>query len=62
MKLEIFVTDFRKPPTNTNFHGSPSSGSRVFSMRTDRRTDLTKLIVVFRNFTKMPTSYLNFME
>jgi len=30
MKLEIFVTDFRKKKThNYQFSGSPSSGSRV---------------------------------
>jgi hypothetical protein len=31
-------------------------------MRTDRRTDLTKLIVTFRNFAKTPKNHLNFME
>jgi len=40
------------------FHENPSSGSRVVSCgrksRTERRTDITKLIVVFRNFAKPP--------
>jgi hypothetical protein len=45
MKFEFeIVSDFK-------FNQSPSSGSRVFpSGQTDGQTDMTKLIVSFRNF------------
>jgi len=37
------------------FNESPSSGSRVFPLgRTNRRTEMTKLIVAFRSFAKTP--------
>jgi len=39
--------------SNIKFYGKPSSGSRV---RTDGRTDMTKLIVAFRNFVKATIS------
>ena len=49
MELE-FSRDFKKY-SNMKFHENPSSGSRVVPCgRTDRRADMTKLIVVFRNF------------
>jgi hypothetical protein len=44
MKLEFFRQIFEKY-SNIKFHEDPSSG-------TDRRTDVTKLIVAFRNFAK----------
>jgi len=50
MVLEIFSTDFRKIPKYTKFRENPSGGSPVPCVR----TDMTKLIVVFRNFTKAP--------
>ena len=35
-------------------HGNPSSGTRVFPCgQTGRRTDMTKLIVAFRNFANV---------
>jgi len=36
------------------FHENPSS----CSMRTDRRTDMSKLLVAFRNFMKTPKLYV----
>jgi len=54
--------------TNAKFHKNLSSGSRVVSMRTqtDRQTDMTdmtKLRVAFRNFTKAPINgYLALCE
>ena len=37
------------------FHENPSNGSRVVACgRTDRRTDMTKLIVDFLNFSNAP--------
>jgi len=49
------MTNFRK--ILIRFHKTPSSGSRVApygrtDRQTDRRTDMTKLIVAFRNFAK----------
>jgi len=45
----IFSADFRKS-SNIKFHENPSSGNRVVPCeRTDGRTDMTKLIVAFRN-------------
>ena len=46
----IFAT-----PSNIKFHENPSSGSRVVPCgRTDRRMDITKLIVAFRSFANAP--------
>ena len=49
-KILIFSTDFRKV-TNSTFHQNPSIGSRVVACG---QTDVTKLIVAFRNFAKPP--------
>ena len=62
----LFVSDFMtldfsrqvfKKPSNIKFHENPSS--RVAKCgrtdgQTDRQTDMTKLIVAFRNFAKAP--------
>jgi len=50
----IFSTDFRES-SNTKFKENLSSGSRVVpcglaGKRTDRQTEMTRLIVAFRNF------------
>jgi hypothetical protein len=52
-KLEFSRQIFKKY-SNTNFPENPSSGSRVPWGRTDRKTDVTKLIVAFHNFAKLP--------
>jgi hypothetical protein len=49
-----FLDRFRKS-SNINFYENPSSGSRVVPCgQTDRQTDMTKLIVTSRNFSKAP--------
>ena len=54
MKLEFSRHIFEKS-SNIQFHENPSSGSRVVLCGPkDRRTDMTKLIVVFRNFANAP--------
>ena len=54
MKL-ISLDRFPKMFSNTKFYESPSNGGRVVpSIRTDGRTDLTKLTVAFRNFANAP--------
>jgi hypothetical protein len=54
MKFEFSRQIFEKY-SNTKFHEYSSSGSRsVPRGRPDRRTDITKLGVDFRNFTKAP--------
>jgi len=54
MKLE-FSRQIFEIFSNIIFHENPSSGSRVVPCgQTDARTDMTKLIVVFRNFVKSP--------
>jgi hypothetical protein len=54
MKLEFFGEIFGKY-SNTKFYGNPFSGSRVVPCgTTDRRTDMTKLTVAFRNFVNAP--------
>jgi hypothetical protein len=53
MKLEFSVQFFKS--LNSKLHENLSSGSRVVPCgRTDRRTDMTKLIVAFRNFADAP--------
>jgi hypothetical protein len=45
---------FEKYP-NFKIHENPSSGTRVFPCgQTNRQTDMTKIIFVFRNFAKGP--------
>ena len=46
---------FSKYNLNIRFNEKLSSGSRIVPCgRTDRQTDITKIIVVFRNFVKSP--------
>jgi len=53
MKIQFSQQIFEKS-SKIKFHGNPSIGSQVFSMWMDGRTDMTKLIVAFRNFAKAP--------
>jgi len=54
MKLEHFRQIFEEY-SNIKFHENPSSGSRVVPRRrTNGRTDMAKLVVTFRNFSKAP--------
>jgi hypothetical protein len=54
MKLEFSRQIFEKS-SNIKFHENPSSESRVVQcLWTDGRTDITKLVVAFRNFVKAP--------
>ena len=53
-----FSREIFEESSNIKFHGDKSSGSRTVSMRTnvqrDRKTDLTKLMVIFRNSANAP--------
>ena len=55
MKLEFSCQIFEKY-SNVKFHENPSSGSRVvqYERTTEGQTDMTKLIVAFRNFASAP--------
>jgi len=54
MKIEFSRQIFEKSST-VKSNENLSSGSRIFlCVRTDGRTDMTKLIVSFRNFAKAP--------
>ena len=54
MKLEFYRQMFEKH-ANIKFHGNLSSGSRIAPCGlTDGQTDMTKLIVAFRNFANAP--------
>jgi hypothetical protein len=54
MKLEFSLQIFGKS-SNIEFHENMSSGSpAVPCRRTDRRTDMTNLIVAFGNFANAP--------
>ena len=55
MKLEFSGQIFKKS-SNIKFHKNLSSGSQVVSCG---QTDMTKLIVAFRNFADAPKSLLN---
>jgi hypothetical protein len=60
----IFSIYFQQKFSNIKFYQNSSSGCRVVSCgqsnrQTDGRTGMTKLIVVFRNFTKAPKNYKN---
>jgi hypothetical protein len=58
MRLEFSRQIFEKV-SNTKLHQNPTSGSRIVpcvrtDRQTDRRTDMTNLIVGFRNFADAP--------
>ena len=54
MKLE-FSKHISENFSNIKFHENPSSESRVVPYgRTDRRIDMTRLLVAFRNFANAP--------
>jgi hypothetical protein len=57
MEIKFSRKIFRKIITN-QISLNPSDGSRVIPCgRTDDQTDMTKLIVAFRNFTNAPTTF-----
>ena len=53
MKLE-FSRKILEKYSNIKFNENPSSGSGVAPRGKNGQTDMTKLIVAFRNFTKAP--------
>jgi len=54
MTLEFYRQTFEKS-SNIKYDENPSSESRVLPRgRTDRRTDMTELVVAFRNFATAP--------
>ena len=58
MELE-FSRQIYEKSSNIKFNGNPSSGSRNVPFgRTDGQTDMTKLIVAFRNFANAPKKKL----
>jgi hypothetical protein len=62
-KAPLFLSDFNETCI-FSFHENPSSGSRAVPCgqkvgRTDRRTNMTKLIVVLRNSAKAPKNCSN---
>ena len=59
MGVELSRQILKKKSKNVKFHENPSSVSRIVPCgqkdgRTDGRTDMTKLIVDFRNFANAP--------
>jgi hypothetical protein len=58
IKLEFFRPFFEIYP-NIKFHENPSSGNRVVSCgQTEERTDMTQLIVAFRDCANAPKNCL----
>ena len=56
INLNLFPDIFEKY-SNIKFHENSSNGSRVVPCgRTGGRTDITKLITAFRNFSNVPKS------
>jgi len=63
MKLELPPQIFEES-SNNKFQKCPSSKSRIVSCGrkdglTDRKTDMAKLTVAFRNFTDTPKSLMH---
>jgi hypothetical protein len=56
MKLE-FSVQFLEKYSNIKFYENPSGGEPRCFMRTNRRTDMPKLIVAFRNFANAPKNH-----
>jgi hypothetical protein len=55
MKLEFSRQIFEKKLIYIKFHENPSRGSRVVPRgKTERQTNMTKLIFAFRNFANEP--------
>jgi len=69
VKLEFSQSIFeknKKTYLNIRFNKNPSSGSQVLSCGdTDKPTDMTKLILAFRNFANVPNKlkiYIHFLS
>jgi hypothetical protein len=63
MKLEFSRQNFEKKNSSFNFYENASSGSLVVPWgRTNRQTDMEKLIVAFQNFVNAPNNALNFQQ
>ena len=59
MKVDFFK-QISENYSNIKFHENPSDGSPVVPCgRTERRTDMTKLIVAFRNVANVPNKALS---
>ena len=59
MKL-VFSRQIFEKCSNIKYHEHASSGSRIVPCGyTDGRTDMTKLIVTFRNFKSAPKNFAN---
>jgi hypothetical protein len=52
VKLEFCGQSFEKPSNTKNFMKTHPEGADLF--HADRRTDMTKLVVAFRNFANAP--------
>ena len=57
MKLEFYLQVFEKSKQISNFMKICPVASRVVPCGTDWRTDMTKLLVAFRNFANAPKTY-----
>jgi len=68
VKYLLFLSDFNagqifEKYSNVRFHDNPSSGSRIVpGGRTDGQTDMTKLVITFRNFAIAPNETLEMMN
>jgi hypothetical protein len=58
MKLDISLQTYEKQ-SNIEFHENPFMGAQSFRTdgRAGRRTDMSKLIVAFRNIAKAPEKF-----
>ena len=57
-ETSLFLIDFRKNTQVSNFMKIRSVGAEFF--HADRRTDMTKLVVAFRNFANVPKNGDNY--